>query len=146
MEIEVGNKGFFKSPASRCRVARTDNERVLLLLTGDDNLVDIVCQQVTVPWKVVHQSAGYAASEVFAYPKIRLVILDDECLPDEDCGLLLNRIRRHAPSASLIYITNHHSEAMEKFARCGGAKYYAAQPLSAELFSHVLQSFLRSHR
>lgn len=83
-------------------------------------------------------------SDVFVHANIRLVVLDDEGVPDGDRGWMLNRIRRHAPGSSLIYVAGNHNEAVERLARSGGAQYYASKPLSGPLFSYVLQSFMRT--
>jgi DNA-binding response OmpR family regulator len=117
----------------------------LLLLSDDKELIEFVHGVVKPPWRLAGYGDGARAShKVFAQPNVRIVILDDQVVEEEDRGWLLSRIRKRIPSASLLYVAGNHSDASEKRARGNGAHYYASKPLSFERFGYVLQSFLRA--
>ena len=81
--------------------------------------------------------------EVFAQPNVRLVVLDDQAVEENDRGWLLAQIRKHFSGNSLLYIAGSQSDANEKRARTNGAHYYISKPLSFERLRYVLQSFLQ---
>lgn len=115
-----------------------------LLLSEDKELVDLVGRLVKPPWKLVrHEADKFMTREVLAQPNVRLAILDDEAIEQNDRGRLLAQIRKHFSGISLLYIADRQSEAGEKRARANGAHYYVSKPLSLERFGQVLQSFLR---
>lgn len=115
-----------------------------LLLSEDRELVDLVGRLVTPPWKLVRHDAGkFMTRAVLAQPNMRLAILDDEAVKENDRGRLLAQIRKHFSGISLLYIADNQTEASEKRARANGAHYYVSKPLSLERFSQVLQSFLQ---
>jgi DNA-binding response OmpR family regulator len=82
----------------------------------------------------------------FALPNVRIVILDDQAVEEDDRSWLLTRIRKRLPDASLLYIARNQSDTNEKRARSNGAHYYASKPLSFGRFGYVLQSFLRAKK
>ena len=117
----------------------------LLLLSDDDELTEFVRGVVKSPWRLARYAvAGCASHKVFAQPNVRIVILDDQAVEENDRGWLLTRICKRIPSASLLYVAGNHSDASEKRARGNGAHYYVSKPLSFERFGYVLQSFLRT--
>lgn len=120
----------------------------LLLLSDDEALAEFVLGVVKPPWRLIHQGGGGArmSDGSFAQPNVRLVILDDQAVEENDRTWLLSRIRRCLPGASLLYIARNQSETNEKRARANGAHYYASKPLSFERFGYVLQSFLRAEK
>ena len=116
----------------------------LLLFSDDEALADLVRGIVKPPWKLVRQRAdGYASREVFAQPNVRLVILDDQAVEENDRGWLLAQIHKHFSGASLLYVANKQSDENEKRARTNGAQYYVSRPLVLERFGKVLESFLQ---
>lgn len=84
--------------------------------------------------------------KVLAQPNVRLIILDDQAVEENDRGWLLAQIRKYFPGPSLLYIAGSQSDGNEKRARTNGAHYYISKPLSLERFSYVLQSFLQAAR
>lgn len=120
----------------------------LLLLSDDEALAEFVLGVVKPPWRLIHQDgAGAPMSDgSFALPNVRIVILDDQAVEENDRGWLLTRIHKRIPDASLLYIARNQSDANEKRARSNGAHYYASKPLSFERFGYVLQSFLRAKK
>ncbi len=119
----------------------------VLLLSEDKELVDLVDRLVKHPWKLVRHAADkFMTREVLAKPNVRLVILDDEAVDENDRGRLLAQIRKHFLGISLLYIANTQSEAGEKRARANGAHYYVSKPLSLERFKQVLRSFLQAQQ
>jgi DNA-binding response OmpR family regulator len=117
----------------------------LLLLSDDEELTEFVRGVVKPPWRLArHAVAACASHRVFAQPNVRIVILDDQAVEENDRGWLLTRICKRIPSASLLYVAGNHNDASEKRARGNGAHYYVSKPLSFERFGYVLQSFLRA--
>jgi len=116
----------------------------LLLLSDDEALSELVRGIAKGPWKLVRQAAdGHMSREVFAQPNVRLVVLDDQAVEENDRGWLLAQIRKHFSGNSLLYIAGSQSDANEKRARTNGAHYYISKPLSFERLRYVLQSFLQ---
>jgi DNA-binding NtrC family response regulator len=128
--------------------ANTDLEETrpsptVLLLSDDQALTDFIGRIVKRPWKLVRRGADkYGSREVFAQPSVRLVILDDQTVVENERGWLLAQIRRHFSGTSLLYVAASQSDGNEKRARINGAHYYASKPLSLERFGYVLRSFL----
>ena len=117
----------------------------LLLLSDDEALAGLVRGIVKRPWKLVRQGAtGYVSHKVFTQPNVRLVILDDQTVEENDRGWLLAQIRRYFSGAALLYVAGNQSDGNEKRARTNGAQYYVSKPLSLERFGYVLQSFLQA--
>ena len=119
----------------------------MLLLSDDEALATFVLGIVKRPWKLIHRGANkYGNREVFTQPNVRVVILDDQAVVDEERGWLLTQIRKHFSGTSLLYVAAVQSDCNEKRARTNGAHYYASKPLSLEQFGYVLRSFLRTHQ
>jgi DNA-binding NtrC family response regulator len=118
-------------------------EPTAIVFSADDGLASLAQQAVTSGWKLeLCRNAG-TGREVLSQPNIRLVIVDDESVPEEARGWLLDRIRRFVPRALLIYIAGSHSPDDEKRARGYAAQYYTAKPLDTDRTLRVLQSFVR---
>jgi DNA-binding response OmpR family regulator len=130
--------------ADEAAIMAVGTRRTLLLLTLDEQLAQIVAPLLNPAWTLIHQNGHYTAPAIFAHPNIRIVVLDDATVAESDRGWLLNRIRKNAADASLIYVAGNHSQDGERLARGNGAHYYASKPLSPELFGHVLKSFMRA--
>jgi CheY-like chemotaxis protein len=117
----------------------------VLLLSDDEALTDVVRRTVGQPWKLVQQGADrYVSHRVFTQPNVRLVILDDHAVEENERSWLLAQIRKHFAGASVLYVAGDQSDANEKRARTNGAHYYASKPLSLDRFVYVLQSFLQA--
>jgi|SRR5271170_5281343 len=119
----------------------------LLLLSDDEALATFVLGIVKRPWKLIRNGAHKCGSrEVFTQPNVRLVILDDQAVVDNERGWLLTQIRKHFSGTSLLYVAAIQTDCNEKRARTNGAHYYASKPLSFEQFGYVLRSFLRTYQ
>lgn len=117
----------------------------VLLLSDDQALTDAIGRIVERPWKLVRYGADkYASREVFTQPNVRLVILDDQTVVENERGWLLAQIRKHFSGTSLLYVAASQSDGNEKRARTSGAHYYASKPLALERFGYVLRSFLQA--
>ncbi len=117
----------------------------VLLLSDDEALAKLALGIVKRPWKLVRHAADkYVGRELFAQPNVRLVILDDQAVEENDRGWLLEQIRKHFSGPPLLYVAGSQSDANEKRARTKGAHYYVSKPLSIERFGQVLQSFLQA--
>ena len=130
----------------------TDSEETrlsptLLLLSDDTALANLVRGIVKRPWKLVrHGADGYTSRKIFAQSNVRLVILDDQTVEEDNRGWLLAQIRRYFSGGSLLYVAGSHSDDNEKRARTNGAQYYISKPLSFERFGYVLKSFLQAQQ
>jgi response regulator of citrate/malate metabolism len=130
-KVEADLKGIRLSPT-------------LLLLSDDEALAEVVRSITKPPWKLVRQATdGHISRHVFAQRNVRLVLLDDQAVPEGDRGWLLAQIRKHFSGNSLLYIAGSQSDANEKRARTSGAHYYISKPLPFERFRDVLLSFLQ---
>ena len=119
----------------------------VLLISDDETLVDVVRSIVKSPWKLVrHRGTELMSREAFAKPNVRLAVLDDQRLKENERASILAQIRKHFSGVTLLYIAGIQSEDNEKLARTNGAQYYVSKPLSLERFGHVLQSFLQAQR
>jgi hypothetical protein len=119
----------------------------LLLLSDDEVLTRLVSAVVRPPWKVaLHGADRFMTREVLALPNVRIAILDDQAVEENDRGRLLEQIRKCFPGNSLLYVAGSHCDGNEMRARTNGAQYYVSRPLSPERFGQVLQSFLKAHQ
>jgi hypothetical protein len=84
--------------------------------------------------------------EALAQPNLRLAILDDQAVDENDRGRLLAQLRRHFSGIPLLYVANIASDSNEKRARANGAHYYVSKPLSFDRFGQVLESFLQAQQ
>ena len=117
----------------------------LLLLSADEALTGLVRGVVKRPWKLaIHRADQFMTREVLALPNVRLAILDDQAVEENDLGRLLEQVRKRFPGNSLLDVAGSHSDANEKRARSNGAHYYVSRPLSFERFAQVLESFLNA--
>jgi hypothetical protein len=80
--------------------------------------------------------------KVFNQLNVRLVILDDQSVEENDRSWRLAQIRKHFSGASLLYVAGSQSDGNERRAHTNGADYYDSKPLSLERFGRVLQAFL----
>jgi DNA-binding response OmpR family regulator len=120
--------------------------RTVLLLSDDQVLTDFISRAVSPPWKLIRYGAdNYRSREVFVQSNVRLVILDDQAVEENERGWVLAQIRKHFSGTSLLYVAASQSDSNEKRARINGAHYYASKPLSLERFGYVLRSFLQHH-
>jgi response regulator of citrate/malate metabolism len=125
--------------------AETRLSLTLLLLSSDEALTEVVRRIVVRPWKLVRYGANrYASNKVFNQANVRLVVLDDQVVEENDRSWLLTQIRKHFSGTSLLYVAASQSDGNEKRARTNGAHYYASKPLSLERFGYVLRSFLQA--
>jgi DNA-binding NarL/FixJ family response regulator len=118
----------------------------LLLLSSDQAIIEMATEAAKAGWRLTAHKETHALHDLFAEPRIGVVVLDDEAIEEAERGRLLAQIRRRLPTASLLYVAGNHDERNEKRARTGGAHYYVSKPLVKERFAHVLQSFLRLHQ
>ena len=117
----------------------------VLLLTEDHALADLVFGTVKPPWTLFRQSADkYKSRQALTQPNVRLVILDDQAVEENDRKWLLAQIGKYFSGVSLLYVAGSQNDTNERRARTNGAHYYVSKPLSPERFAHVVQSFLLS--
>ena len=127
--------------------AQLRHSPILLLLSDDAALADLVLRIAQPPWQLVRQGGDSCQShKLFTVANVRLVLLDDQAVEENERNWLLTQIRRHFPAAALIYVAGRQSDGNEKRARTNGAHYYVSKPIAPDRFSHVLQSFLQAQQ
>lgn len=121
----------------------THTQLNLLLFSDDEALARLVRGFVVCPWTMVPLlTEHFFSHKILPAPKVRLVILDDQTVSEDDRGRLLKQIGEHFAGQPLLYIAGDYSEHNEIRARASGAHFYDSKPLSYERFGRVLQSFL----
>lgn len=118
----------------------------VVLLSADETLKDLVVGIVEFPWTLSCHASAFTSPEVFARPNVRLVVLDDESVEENELGRLLTQIGRRAQTTPLIYVAVRHNHEKERQARASGAHYYTSKPISPAHFQYVLESFLRTQQ
>jgi DNA-binding NarL/FixJ family response regulator len=79
-------------------------------------------------------------------PNVRLVLIDDSEINQNERAWLLAQVRRWAPDGRLLYVSAQHSPESESQARRSGANYYLSKPVDPALLTKILQSLIRSIR
>jgi hypothetical protein len=84
---------------------------ILLLLSDDMELRNLVLEIVKAPWEIVcNRTNGH---RVFAQPNVRLIILDDQAVEEPDRSWLLSQVRKEIPGRPLLYVAGDYSEENE---------------------------------
>jgi DNA-binding NtrC family response regulator len=122
-----------------------DRHPALLLLSADEQLRALVAATAADAWRVEHLRDPARIADAVRLSDLRLVLLDDETVAEQERGWLLAQLRRHLPGAPLLYVAGHHDGLVEKRARAGGAHYYTSKPIHPDEFAGILKSFLRFH-
>jgi ActR/RegA family two-component response regulator len=118
------------------------NDLVVALLSNDDDLAYIVHSAVEVPWRLERLRYNGEVLEFLHVADVRLVIVDDEAVGEDDRGWLLGQVRRNFDEATLLYVAGIHSVANERRARGNGATYYTAKPVQNDELKGVLKGFM----
>jgi DNA-binding response OmpR family regulator len=118
------------------------SNRVVGLLSNDDNLVQIVRSSVEMPWRLERRLYNGEVVEFLQLTDVRLVIVDDEAVTEGDRGWLLGQVRRNLAEATLLYVAGSHSVENERRARGYGANYYTAKPVQNAELKGVLKGFM----
>ncbi|MGH7931700.1 MAG: hypothetical protein ACREQN_00890, partial [Candidatus Binataceae bacterium] len=115
----------------------------IVVFSPNDSLATLVKAAACAPWQVVWSGDALEGQANLARPNVRIVIVDDATVGENDRGWFVTKVHRDLPFASIIYIASRHSEAIERTARASGAHYYTAGPLDCVHFKQVLRGFLR---
>lgn len=116
----------------------------MVVFSGDQDVLGLAEKALPDSWKLERVSNMLTSREVLSRPNVQLVMVDDESVPEDSKGWLLDHIHRFAPRALLMYVTASHSPDEEKRARAYAAQYYTAKPLDPDRTLRVLQSFLHA--
>jgi DNA-binding NtrC family response regulator len=116
----------------------------MVVFSSDRDILELAEKALPASWHLERVQKTAAGREILSRPNIQLVIVDDESVPEDSKGWLLDHIRRFAPRALLIYVAASHSPDEEKRARAYAAQYYTAKPLDPDRTLRVLQSFLHA--
>jgi DNA-binding NtrC family response regulator len=116
------------------------------VVIGDEHgtLSSFAKQAGTLAWTVEScRDAADARDRLFeATPQ--LILIDDEALTPGDRGWLLERIRKQAPRAFVIYVAAHHDAETEKSARAHGVHYYMSKPVDPKRLIQVSRAFMKA--
>ena len=124
-----------------------ENRPSALLLSDDGTLTEFIGRVIRRPWKLLHHGTEkFWSREAFKQPNVRLIILDDQEVVENERGWMLAQISKHFSGAPLLYVAAIQSDGNEKRARTNGAHYYVSKPLPLERFGYVLRSFLQAHQ
>lgn len=116
---------------------------VILLLSGDPSMYDLIAENSPPPWTVERTENPDSGCELALSRNLGLVVVDDEVLAPEEREWFLGQINRLAPRPPIIYVASKHTPEVEKIARTQGAIYYTSKPLETERVGWVLLNFLR---
>jgi DNA-binding NtrC family response regulator len=118
--------------------------RSILLFTADQGVLELAAAAAPPTWEVQSCTDPQAARDLLTRPSVRLVIVDDEAMADSTRAWLLDRIRRYAPHALVIYVAASHDPESERRARASRVQYYTAKPLDTPRTLRVLKSFVNA--
>ncbi len=111
---------------------------MVLVVSGDGSLVEVVRKAYRSGWRVETRDEAVAGREILNRTNVRMVVVDDSALIENERGWLLHRIRRSVPDAFVVYVAAQHSPEVEREARASGAAYYASKPIDGERLARVL--------
>jgi hypothetical protein len=112
-----------------------------LVLTRERSLAALV-ERATDGSLVVEVHSGIRkAHDRLAWGDTRLLVVDDYVLAEHERGWFLDRARRIAPDAFIVYVASRHSPDVERKARARGVAYYTSRPLDEERFELLLLSW-----
>lgn len=123
-------------------VTTRSTDLVVALLSSDDDLARLVASAVEIPWRLERHSYAGGVLDFLQIARVRLIIVDDELVSENDRSWLLAQVRRNLGDADLLYVAGSHSPENERRARSKGAQYYTAKPIETDEFTHVLRGFI----
>jgi DNA-binding NarL/FixJ family response regulator len=123
-------------------VPSTQRPAAVVVFSTDLSLRQLAETAVSSPFECIVHPNPYVGRDLVLKANVRVVVLDDESLDDDDRGWLVAQIRRRAPDARLVYVASNHTAANEKRVRANGAHYYTSKPIDSERFLRVVQAFL----
>jgi DNA-binding NtrC family response regulator len=136
------SKGELAKVAAGAKEVRQLGGPVVVLLSADDNLAQLVNSVIESPWHF--ERLFYLGGSVeFINADVRLVVFDDEAVSEIDRGWLLAQVRRRLERATVLYVTAHHTAENERRARSNGAYYYTSKPIHNGELAGVLRAFMK---
>jgi DNA-binding response OmpR family regulator len=128
-----------KMPARREPVSVSPR---VLVLARDPLLRRLVASNCDSPWSVEMRENLDSIWELADGRHFALVVLDDELLPANERGLLLNRVRRVTNRAPLLYVGSSTDAEVERGVRCDGLVCYISKPLEPVKLAEMLKAWL----
>ena len=116
----------------------------LIITSKDETLTLLAREAAAQPWQVHTFTDIPSAPWLPNWPDLRVIVIDDDVLPQASRAAAFTRMREWAPRASLIYVAGSHSAETEKLARAWGVSYYTSKPIESDRFLDVLRAFLES--
>ena len=122
----------------------TAREATSLVVTRDTTLVELVRRTWPFPWRVENHDDWQRIGETVRTHHVRVIIFDDDAVPEENRSELIENIHNCFPDVLIIYVAGRHSQAVERSARASGILSYTSKPVEAERLEQLLRSL--SHR
>lgn len=137
-----------ESPSTDGHLSDMTRERhsAIVVFSSDHEVLALASEAAAKNWEVLQGPDAGQAQELLSRLKVRLVVIDDQNVDPPMRGWLLEQVRKHAPSALVIYIAAEHDLDGERRARAHPVQFYTARPLDADRVRRVLESFVRAAR
>ena len=116
----------------------------IVITSNDETLTMLANEAAAERWHLRAFTHLASAVSLPNWPDLKVIVLDDDVLPEADRAATLTLVHEWAPRASLIYVATHHSAETEKLARTSGVSYYTSKPVESESFAKILKAFLKS--
>jgi DNA-binding response OmpR family regulator len=133
-------------PVQPTNAAQTAIPAVVVVCGTDKTLCALATEAGTANWNVESCPDAVSVRTRLSEAAPQLIVIDDEAVTTDDRGWLLERIRRLAPRAYVIYVAARHDAETEKRARSHGVHYYMSKPIDPHRFTEVSQAFMRAAR
>jgi DNA-binding NtrC family response regulator len=116
-----------------------------IIITSKDETLTLLAREAAAQrWQVRTLTDIPSVPWLPNWPDLRVIVIDDDALPQANRAAAFTRMREWAPRASLIYVASRHSAETEKLARTWGVSYYTSKPLESDRFRDILRAFLES--
>ena len=135
--------------ASQAKMADSDHKRHRILViepadadaSDDGSIASLVDTAGGGRW-LIDRSRTADARDALLKPKLHLIVIDEAAVAASERGWLLEQIRRHAPSAGVVYIALDHSPEVERSVRARGVLHYTSRPIERERLVQLLRAFV----
>lgn len=96
----------------------------VVVITGNRSLLRLVGETTGEKFEVVALDGDLLDRDLLRRLKPKLILLDDSAVSAADRIWMLRQLKRFAPNADLLYLTNEHTRELERRVRSVGVTYY----------------------